>query len=415
MAPTRCLLLLPAAVSLAYGIGDCAGPGSFCAALTPGMVAFIGTPVFVRHDLHRPPGVTFQIVERLVGLADAKTVTVVFGDGYLESKEPRLFIVTPTDDGLYRHDGCGSGIVLSLNDPLAKSFRSNVANRAPAKLSVVVESRPGWVTIPGVRVQLRGNGRSYEGLSSSYSALSFGTVPSGEYELTYSRPHFAPARASRRLTVLPGSCGTARVFLESASDVSGHLLDARGEPVAHARLFLKGAPRVLGGASMYDWAVERVQGLFTKRSKDFAFFDTETASDGRFQFTGAYPGWYRLVTDVEAVNQREAAPLPETYYPGVSDWPEAAVIMVEEGQSVSNVIFRLPDFGTKRNVVFRVVDEDGLPAAGARVSDRGDSRTRLGTFGSHGQQRQYHAGVVAERRIYPIRPDKRARISLVLR
>jgi hypothetical protein len=57
------------------------------------------------------------------------------------------------------------------------------------------------------------------------------------------------------------------------------------------------------------------------------------------------------------------------------------VIEIAEGESVSNVIFRLPDFGTKRNVVFRVVDEDGLPVAGARVSDRGDSRTRLGTSG----------------------------------
>jgi hypothetical protein len=287
MTTPRCLLLLPAAVALAYGIGDCSGPGSFCAGLTPGMVAFIGTPVFVRDDLHRPPVVTFQVVERLVGLADAKTVTVIFGDGYLAAKEPRLYIVTPTDDGLYLHDDCGSGIMLSLNDPFAKIFQENVANRAPAKLSVVVASRPGWVTIPGVRVQLLGNGRSYEGLSSSRSALSFGTVPSGEYELIYSRPHFAPARATRRLTVLPGSCGTVRVFLESASDVSGRLLDARGGPVAHARLFLKGAPRALTGASLFDWTVERVQAMFSPHSKSITFFDTDTASDGKFHLNEA--------------------------------------------------------------------------------------------------------------------------------
>jgi hypothetical protein len=57
------------------------------------------------------------------------------------------------------------------------------------------------------------------------------------------------------------------------------------------------------------------------------------------------------------------------------------VIKVEEGQPVSNVLFQLPDFGTKRKVVFRVVDQDGLPVVGARVSDWGHSRTRLGTFG----------------------------------
>jgi len=117
------------------------------------------------------------------------------------------------------------------------------------------------------------------------------------------------------------------------------------------------------------------------RSDRFVFFHTETASDGKFVFTGVDPGWYRLVTDVEGINERERAPLPETYYPGVSDWPPAAVIVVEEGQSVGNIIFRLPDFGTRRNVVFRVIDQDGLPVAGARVSDWGHSRTRLGAFG----------------------------------
>ena len=344
------------------------------------MVAFIGSPLVVTRDLRQSPIVTFQIGERLVGLAGAKTVTVVFGDGYRDSKEPRLFIVTPTEDGVYRHDDCGSGIVLSLNDPLANSFRSDVVNRAPARLAVSVEAWPGWVNIPGVRVQLRGNGRSYDGVSSSQSALSFGSVPSGEYELIYGRSHFVPATASRRLTVLPGSCGTARVFLRSVSEVSGRLTDARGGPVAHARLFLTGAPRMLAGSSMFDWALERVQGLFTKRSKNFASFNTETASDGRFQIAGVYPGWYRLVTDAEGVNQREG-PFPETYYPGVRDWPGAAVIVIEEGQSVSNINFHLPDFGAKRNVVFRVVDEDGLPVVGARVHDSGYSRTRLGTYG----------------------------------
>ncbi|MGJ5819980.1 hypothetical protein [Paludibaculum fermentans] len=381
MAAIRCLLLLSAAVSLAYGGGDCAGPGSFCAALRPGMVAFIGTPVSSGHDQYQRSVVTFQIAERLVGLADAKRATVVFADGYSESKEPRLFLVTPTHDGLYWHDDCGSGLALPLSDPLAKSFRRDVANRAAAKFSVVVKSAPGWVTIPGVRVQMRGNGRSYEGLSSRQSPLSFATVPSGEYELTLNRPHFLPARASGRLTVLPGSCGTATLFMESASRVSGRLLDFHGEPVAHARIFLKGTPQALGGASMYDWAVERVLELFTKRPADFAFFDTKTASDGRFEFTGVYPGWYRLVTDLEGVNQSGPALFPETYYPGVSDWPEAAVVVVEEGQSINNITFRLPDFGTKRNVVFRVVDEGGLSVADAKVLDYGYSRTRLAAVG----------------------------------
>ena len=133
MAAIRRLVLLSAAVSLVHGGGDCAGPGSFCAALTAGMVAFIGTPLSIKHDQYRTPVMTFQIMERLVGLADEKTATVVFADGYSGSKEPRLFIVTPTHDGLYRHDDCGSGLVLSLNDPLAKSFRLDVANRARAR------------------------------------------------------------------------------------------------------------------------------------------------------------------------------------------------------------------------------------------------------------------------------------------
>jgi hypothetical protein len=344
------LVVLSAAAASAFGLGDCAGPGSLCAALKPGLVAFIGTRVAIARAPQKPPVVTFKIQERLFGIGNVDFAKVEFWDGYSDSNEPQLLIVTPTDGGQYWHDDCGSGFLIDLNHEWAREFRRNVAASAPAKVSVAVESWPDVVPIPGVHVQLRGNGRTFEGNSRRHSPLNLGTVPPGEYEVTATRLHFTLTRpfGPDRLTILPGSCAPLRIFMKSASTISGRVIDARGEPVAHLRVFVEGAPRELSSSSVYDWVVDHVVGAFSRKNPDRVSNIAETESDGSFQFTGVYPGWYRLVTDESEINQRDRLPFPKTYYPGVSDWPQATVLFVEEGQSVEKVLFRLPDFGAKR-------------------------------------------------------------------
>jgi hypothetical protein len=306
------------------------------------MVAFVGTPLKVSFDQRRTAIVTFHIVEKLVGLRDAKTATIVFGDGYRESSEARLFIVTPSEKGLYLHNDCGAGFDLPLNIPEAKLFRANVSKRAPAELSVNVRSYPGYMDIPNLRIQLRGNGRFYEAVSGTSSTVNFGTIPSGDYEMTLSRKHFSPVSPSSPLTILPGSCAMARAYLQPSSKVSGQLIDSSGSPIAHARLLLRGAPKDLALFNLYDAALSLVQRLFKRPEEKNVLLDTKTTSSGSFQFSGVDPGWYRLAMADEETGLGRYGPHTETYYPGVPNWQSASVIFVEEGQSVDGLKFQLP-------------------------------------------------------------------------
>jgi hypothetical protein len=164
--------------------------------------------------------------------------------------------------------------------------------------------------------------------------------------------------------------------MEGNSEVSGRVLDARGEPIRNATFHLNGQGRSLAGglftiASLRD-AIFQGLGWTKPPNRDYALYnDTRTDNNGRFTFRDVFPGWYLLSSDISEVSENFQIPLPNTYYPGVYDWSEAQHLVVVEGQSIHNVLFRLPDFESKRRVVILVTGEDGSPVAGAVVQDSG--------------------------------------------
>ena len=128
----------------------------------------------------------------------------------------------------------------------------------------------------------------------------------------------------------------AEASLKSISIVSGRLTDASGKPMANLQIRLLGAPRSLRPFSLWEEWAGRIQKLLKPDPNEFAYFDAETTSTGDFHFSGVHPGWYRLVIG------GDGSRIPELYYPGVSRWPDAKVINIEEGQSITGLSFQLP-------------------------------------------------------------------------
>jgi protocatechuate 3,4-dioxygenase beta subunit len=145
-----------------------------------------------------------------------------------------------------------------------------------------------------------------------------------------------------------------QIRLRPATRIAGRVVDASGEPVegVQVQAWLSGVDR---GCAVYVHT--GCPGAADRRVGD-------TDADGRFEFESLEPGWYqvRLSDDSSLVERR----------------------LGEAGRSAGEIAFVLPE----RLVPLegRVVDADGAPVAGARVSvsgDRPDGEARTGTDGGY--------------------------------
>lgn len=368
------LLVLPFVIpSHLFGIGDCSGPSSPCERIEPGMVVFIGTPVSIARERHRVT-VTFDIRELLWGPRGLRSIRVLF-DGYINTAgPPEFFAVKALRDGPYVQDSC-SGLNLPVSHPFVEEYRRSAAAHRPASISVKAQWH--WhVPIAGAQIRLTGNGRTFRGSIDGEAGWKVAALPPGIYEVAATRPNFFQEWPVSEVSIPPAACGDLRILMETASEVTGSIVDARGEPVRNATFHLTGQGRAqwehaLSLTSLRD-AVFRRLGWTSSRDREYRLDNrTRTDNHGRFAFRNVFPGEYYLSSDISEVSPNFQIPLPNTYYPGVYRWQDAQRLVVPEGRSIRDVLFRLPDFGPKRRVTISVLSEDGMPVPGAIVQDSG--------------------------------------------
>jgi protocatechuate 3,4-dioxygenase beta subunit len=145
-----------------------------------------------------------------------------------------------------------------------------------------------------------------------------------------------------------------QIRLRPATRIAGRVVDARGEPVEGVQVQAHLAGSSTGCAIYVELACP---GPADSRNGN-------TDADGRFAFESLEPGWYevRLSDDSSLVERR----------------------LGEAGKGAGDIAFVLPE----RLVPLegRVVDADGAPVAGARVSvsgDRPDAEARTGADGGY--------------------------------
>ena len=370
-------------------IGDCRAPSSLCQRLEPDMVVFIGRPVSVTSEKYWAVTVTFDIQELLWGPPALRSIRVLLDDGYgNKSSQPEFFAAKPLQDGRYLVDNC-VGLNLPVTHPFVDEFRRAVAARRAASISVKAQWH-WYVPVSGTEVRLTGSGGSFQISIHDDAGWEISALPPGKYKVTAARPNFSQTMPKAEASILPASCADLRILMENNSEVTGRVVDARGEPIRNATFHLSGQGRSLSEsgfsiASLRDALFRRLGWIKTGESEYPLYNQTLTDSNGRFAFRDVFPGWYYLSADISELNENFQIPLPNTYYPGVYGWPEAGHLVVAEGQSIHDVLFRLPNFGPKRRVAIQVSSEDGAPVGGAIVQDSGlDPGNQLATnSGAH--------------------------------
>jgi hypothetical protein len=207
----------------------------------------------------------------------------------------------------------------------------------------------------GVKILIKGAGQTFEAITNESGEYRIIGLPAGEYDAFPQLPANLGAIASRDTVDRHGSysghkpialsdrsCGEMSFSVQFGGLVGGKIVDAKGEPGKEVQINL-----ALADDPEKEWS---------------AWTDDE----GRYEFHMVQPGNYLLGLNLRWAPDKDD-PYRRTYYPGVNDKSEAALIVMGEGEKLKGYDLTLPPRLVERELKVTVVWPDGKPAAGASV------------------------------------------------
>jgi hypothetical protein len=254
------------------------------------------------------------------------------------------------------------GLVLALTlGAAAQSPTASQIKGPNAQVSGRVLEAGTEVPIPGASVVFAFRGRSrLQAVTDQDGRYSFEELEPGPYRLTVQKTGFVPLDPATVPTywVLAGqSLDVATVSLQKGGVVAGRILDSFGQPLVDINV------RAVKPGAAIDRMAE------ASRTNDL----------GEFRVFGLAPGDYIVAASPRPFGSDALSRtmVSSTFYPGTSDPSAAQVLTVSAAQTISGIEFRTVMASTFK-VSGVVVDELGMPIAGADVMLAGDSRASGG-------------------------------------
>ena len=254
------------------------------------------------------------------------------------------------------------GLVLALTVGAAAQPPTGLQIKGPNArvFGRVVEAGTG-VPIPGASIIFAFRGRSrLQTVTDQDGRYFFEELEPGPYRLTVQKTGYVPldpASVPTYWVVAGQSLDVATVSLQKGGVVAGRILDSFGDP-------------------MVDISVRAVKpGAAIDRMGEAS----RTNDLGEFRVFGLAPGEYIIAASPRPFGSDALSRtmVSSTFYPGTSDPSAAQVLTIRAGQTVAGIEFRTVMASTFK-VSGTVVDELGMPIAGATVMLAGDSRASGG-------------------------------------
>jgi protocatechuate 3,4-dioxygenase beta subunit len=237
--------------------------------------------------------------------------------------------------------------------------------------------------VAGVVITLRSNEpgskrnlMDQRGITNSKGEYRITNVPPGNYTVAPVADSFIVATGEAERPVMVSKAETIEDLdfsLMPGGVITGKVVDPDGRPVIEEEVHL---------------FPEQRQGAFSVRPAAM------TDDRGIYRIFGLKPGGYRIAAgrDNEDGGRRTVGAHARTYYPGIEDFAQAAVIPVAEGTEVANVDITLNRMLTTHTASGRVVNgETGEPVPNVKYSYRrfGNSGVNRGNMGATNERGEF--------------------------
>lgn len=346
----------------------CASPSPQpCSGLKATGVVFVGTVV----DIKNPPpddgglggpGLStyhFRVDENIAGLEGRQEVDVYSGRGGADCsyhfQNGERYLVFPYRDGSQL-----TATICSYTRPIAAAevilpqLRAMRDRQRVASVYGILKSSQQpyeWASddspdhpLANTRLELRSGNKTFSTITDANGIYAFYNVPKGEYRFTGELPeHLELAQKMvggppHPLKLPANACFEFDLSALPSGHIRGRVEGPGGKPLdfADVELFRPQKYTEPGG---WDEAQDRDNGLY-------------------FEFQNVAPGDYVLVYNNMGTMDADV-PYPRTFYGDVSDLHDAKTIHLEAGQKLDDVVIRVSGGLPTRQLLVRLVAEQG--------------------------------------------------------
>ncbi len=199
--------------------------------------------------------------------------------------------------------------------------------------------------------QVDGNKQTYYGTSNERGYYEI-KVPPGNYlvipvlksNLIFENSYYSE---NEQIKIEDRKCGSKIFWVTNNSEISGKVVDAKGEIVSGISLDLIPADK-------------------DRKEKGFDHKFAHVSEDGIFFFAGIPLGRYQISLNYKD-KPEDDSPYPTYFYPTTSERNKAKVFEIGLGSKFSDLVFQMPPKLVKRKITGTVEWKNGKPAVGAEI------------------------------------------------
>ncbi|MGI8641885.1 MAG: carboxypeptidase regulatory-like domain-containing protein [Pyrinomonadaceae bacterium] len=252
---------------------------------------------------------------------------------------------------------CSGNLPIEYADEELSNLRKLISSDEKGKLSGTIleklEKRnkdENRVPVPNIQVNAReiDTGKTYNTFSDKTGRYEI-SVPAGNYKINLTVPEYAKIEyfnENEIFKVKNRGCAEGFYVLTNNNRITGKLIDSNGKPVSDIRVEL---------LSLDEKEKSYLRGM-----------SGETNDNGIFTIEEIPTGKYTLSVNYNSFPQSNS-PFPTVFYPNSSNRENAMIFEIGLGQSIGEIVFRLPSRLTEKEIRGETFWEDGTPAKDVEI------------------------------------------------